>query len=134
MTESANLALIRRQYANAGNRAVAEEIMAPDVVWDITPGYPLGGVYTGLDSVLGDFLAPLGARYAALSAHPEQFIEGTNGQVVVLGHYRIDSASGSTTDARFIHIWTIRGHQITRLDQVADSHLAHLALQSTKEH
>ena len=75
MAESATLTLIRQQYAKVGNRAVAEQLMAPGVVWDITPGFPLGGVYTGLDSVLGDFLAALGGQVAGLSAQPQQFFE-----------------------------------------------------------
>ena len=123
MAESANLALIRRHYANLGNPAVAEEVMSPDVVWDITPGSPLGGVYTGLDSVFGDFLAPFGSRFASVGAQPQEFFEDTDGHVIVLGHYTLQSQSGQTTDARFVHIWTIRDQRITRLQQVADSHL-----------
>lgn len=128
MAESANLALIRRQYANAGNRAVAEQLAAPDVVWDITPGFPLGGVYTGLDSVLGDFLLPLGSRFASLAAQPQQFFQDTDGHVIVLGHYAATPHDGPSVDIRFVHIWTIRDNRITGLQQVADSHLAHQML------
>ncbi len=128
MAESANLTLIRRQYANVGNRAVAEQLMSSDVVWDITPGFPLGGIYTGLDSVLDDFLAALGGQVAGLSAQPQEFFEDSDGHVIVLGYYGVQSHSGHHTEARFVHIWTIRDNRITRLQQVADSHLVHQTL------
>jgi len=34
---------------------VVAEIIADDLVWDITPGAPFGGVYHGWDSASNDF-------------------------------------------------------------------------------
>jgi ketosteroid isomerase-like protein len=50
--DSANLALVRQQYAAVGDRAAAEQLLAPDVVWDITPGFPRGGIYTADTAVV----------------------------------------------------------------------------------
>jgi ketosteroid isomerase-like protein len=119
--DSANLALVRQQYAAVGDRAAAEQLLAPDVVWDITPGFPRGGIYTGLDSVLGDFLAPLSQLFASVSAQPEAYYEDGDDHVTVLGSYHITSLDGRTSAARFVHLWTIRDGRLARLQQVADT-------------
>jgi hypothetical protein len=46
------VAVVRRFYDSKGDPAVTAEVMAADIVGDITPGFPGGGVYRGLDSVV----------------------------------------------------------------------------------
>ena len=122
MPDSANLALVRQQYAG-------EQVMATDVVWDITPGFPRGGVYSGMDSVLGDFLAPLSQLFAGVSAQPEVFVEDGENHVTVLGAYQLTAHGGRTSAARFVHLWTIRDGRLSRLQQVADTAVVHQALE-----
>lgn len=55
MPESPNIALARRLYDSHADPAVTKEIMAPDIVWDITSGFPFGGVCDGYDSMMNDF-------------------------------------------------------------------------------
>jgi hypothetical protein len=50
MSDSPNIILIRRLYESGMAPEVNEELIAPDLVWDITPGFPYGGVYHGWDS------------------------------------------------------------------------------------
>jgi uncharacterized protein len=128
--DSANITLVRQQYAAVGDRAAAEALMAPDVVWDITPGFPRGGVYTGLDSVLGDFLRPLSQLFTGVSAQPEAYFEDGENHVTVLGSYQLTARSGQTSAARFVHLWTIRDGRLARLQQVADTAVVQQALEN----
>jgi uncharacterized protein len=127
-SDSANLSLVRRQYAVVGDRAAGEQLMAPDVVWDITPGFPRGGVYTGLDSVLVDFLTPLSQLFTRVSARPEAYFEDGEDHVTVLGAHQLTAHSGQTSAARFVHLWTIRDGRLARLQQVADTAVVNQAL------
>lgn len=121
MTESAIIAVARSMYEAKGDPAVLAEIMAPDVVWDITPGFPGGGVYRGFASVGKDFLAPLGARFASLHAVAEEYFADNEDHVFVLGHYDGVTEEGKTVEVRFIHLWTVRDGKLVHLRQAADS-------------
>lgn len=115
-----NVSLVRRFYEAKGDPAVVVQVMSTDVVWDIAPGFPGGGTYTGLTSVVGDFLAPLAARFTSFGAKPDALIADGD-KVIALGHYVGTSLSGTTFTARFVHVWTVAGGLITRHYQVADS-------------
>ena len=47
MSGADNIAVVRRMYESKGDPAVAKDVLAPDIVRDITPGFPGGGVYHG---------------------------------------------------------------------------------------
>ena len=115
-----NIALAQRFYDARGDRAVIAEVMTHDVVWDITPGFPHGGIYHGVNSVLG-FLAAVGEQFSAMGVQPERFLADGDGHVIVLGHYAATGANGQSADARFIHVWTIQDGKLARLDQTADT-------------
>jgi hypothetical protein len=42
-------------YQARGNPEVIRQVLASDVLWDVVDGFPFGGVYVGLYSVLRDF-------------------------------------------------------------------------------
>ncbi|SHN39495.1 nuclear transport factor 2 family protein [Cryptosporangium aurantiacum] len=128
MTNSDEIALVQRFYGARGDRAVIDGVMSQDVVWDITPGWPHGTVYRGLDAVL-EFLARVGQEFSPVIARPEQFFADGAGHVTVLGHYAATGPSGRSADVRFTHLWTIADGTITRLDQTADT----LLLEQLKE-
>ena len=123
MTAADEITLARRFYGAHGDRAMITEVMASDVVWDITPGFPLGGVYIGLDAVLGEFLRGVGQMLASVSTVPEQFFADGSGHVTVLGRYLITGRSGRSVDSRFVHIWTIEDAKLAYLKQTADTAL-----------
>ncbi|WP_322748558.1 MULTISPECIES: nuclear transport factor 2 family protein [unclassified Frankia] len=123
MSGSSNIALVRRLYDSGADPAVMKEIMSPDLVWDITPGFPHGGVYSGFDSMVNDFFGQLGSKVDSWSANAEQYFADDADHVFVLGHYHVEK-SDRKADVRFIHLWTIRHGQLASLRQAADSHLA----------
>jgi hypothetical protein len=99
MSDSANVALVRRLYDSGMAPEVTKEVMAPDLVWDITPGFPNSGVYHGWDNVAKDFFGVMMPSYASFGAVAEE-LYGADDHVVVYGHYQ----AGEIFDAPdFLH-------------------------------
>ncbi|MEU1178395.1 nuclear transport factor 2 family protein [Streptomyces sp. NPDC005820] len=128
MSTSANISLVRRLYESRMAPEVVAEVVAADIVWDITPGFPGGGVHQGWDRVVRDFFGPMQPNFASLGSVPEQYYTDEDGHVFVLGHYHAETRSGNRADVRFIHLWTIREGRIAGLVQAADSHVLQQAL------
>jgi ketosteroid isomerase-like protein len=128
MSDNADLALVRSLYDSGMAPEVTAEIISPDLVWDITPGFPSGGVYRGWESVGRDFLGSLMPNFASFGAVPEQFFADDEGHVFVTGHYHGETKSGNTADVRFVHFWTVRDSKLVHLVQTADSHVLQQAV------
>ncbi|MEU1669293.1 nuclear transport factor 2 family protein [Streptomyces sparsogenes] len=121
MSASDNIALVRRLYESQAAPAVLEEVIDPDIVWDITPGFPGGGVYKGFESVGRDFFGPLLERFDTFYPVGEEYYADEDGHVFVLGHYHCETKRSDRADARFVHIWTARDGRLVKLRQAADS-------------
>jgi ketosteroid isomerase-like protein len=119
--DSANIALARTLYDAKGDPAVAEQVMAPDIIWDVTPGFPAGGVYHGFNSMTSDFFGRLMPMFESFYAQGEEFYADNDNHVFVLGHYHGTTTHGQSVNARFIHLWTIRDGKLARMQQAADS-------------
>ncbi|MFF4753257.1 nuclear transport factor 2 family protein [Streptomyces sp. NPDC002514] len=96
-------------------------------MWDIPVGFPYGGVYHGWAGVRSDFFGRLAPHFSSFEAVAEEFY-GVDDHVFVCGHYHAVSKSGQQSDARFIHLWTIRDGRLTHLVQTADSHVVQQAM------
>jgi ketosteroid isomerase-like protein len=126
VSDSSNTAVVRRFYDSKGDPAVVQEVMASDIVWDITPGFPGGGVYYGLDG-LNDFFGQLLGRFEAFYAVGEEFFADGE-HIVAFGHYEGTTKTGTEVRVRFIHLWTVRDGKLAHLRQAADSHVLQQAL------
>src|SRR5262245_49106587 len=49
MPDSLHVAVVRRLYEARGNPDVIQQVLAPDIRWEVVEGFPYGGVYVGLD-------------------------------------------------------------------------------------
>jgi uncharacterized protein len=127
MSDSANVAVVRRMYESKGDPAVTKEVMDPGIVWDITPGFPGGGIYHGFDSVVNDFFGPLFGRFDAFYPVGEEFYADGD-HVIASGHYEGTTKTGTSVQVRFIHLWTVRDGKLARLRQAADSLVVDRAL------
>lgn len=128
MSDSPNVALVRRLYDSKMAPEVANEVIAPDLVWDITPGFPNSGIYHGWESVGKDFFGVIMPSYESFDAVPEAFYGADDNRVFVFGHYHAETTTGNTADVRFIHMWTIRDGKLAHMQQAADSHILREAL------
>lgn len=127
MSDSANIAIARRLYDSGMAPQVTSEVMSPDLVWDVTPGFPYGGVYHGWDSVARDFFGRLIPDYESFHGKGEHFYADDEGHVVVYGHYHVTPKGGEEVQVRFIHLWTVSDGTFTHFEQAADSYVLRTA-------
>ncbi|WP_320781529.1 nuclear transport factor 2 family protein [Streptomyces sp. CRN 30] len=121
MAESPYISLVRAVYESKADPAVLGEVVHPEIVWDITPGFPGGGVYNGLESVVRDFFGPLLERLESFRPVGEEYYADGEDHVFALGSYHGVGKDGTAVAARFIHVWTVRDGRLAHLRQVADS-------------
>jgi ketosteroid isomerase-like protein len=122
MSDSPNVSLVRRLYEAQGNPAVIQEVMSKDIHYDISVGFPHGGKYDGLDSVLTDFFGPLFQHFENFGVDPSsvEYIE-IGDRVIALGNYAGRTKDGRQVIARMTHVWTIKDGKLASFWQVGDT-------------
>jgi len=128
MSDSPNVALARRLYQSAMAPEVTAQVLAPDLVWDITPGFPYSGIYHGWDNAAKDFFSRMMPNFTSFEAVPEEFYDAGGDHVVVFGHYHAEAKTGKDADVRFMHLWTVRDGKLAAMRQAADSHVLREAI------
>jgi ketosteroid isomerase-like protein len=113
-------------YDAAGDVNAFKSLLAYDAEWDIAEGFPNGGVYRGIDTIVSGFF-PFLADFDKFYAKGDEYFESGD-HVMVLGHYFGVSKQGRRVQSRFAHFWTIRDGRIGRLQQTADTLLIAQAL------
>ncbi|MCW8378331.1 hypothetical protein [Streptomyces justiciae] len=68
MSDSPNVALVRRLYDSGMAPDMVAEVIDPEIVWDITPGFPYGGVHRTRASVGADFFSHLTPGFLSFDA------------------------------------------------------------------
>ena len=126
MSDSSQIALIRKLYGARGNVNVFKSLLADDLEYDIAEGFPNGGIYRGIDAVVSDFFAFL-ADFDEFYAEGDEYFESGD-HVIVLGRYLGVTKKGRRVQSRFAHFWTIRDGKVVRLQQTADTLLIAQAL------
>jgi ketosteroid isomerase-like protein len=121
MSDSAQVAVVRRLYEARGNPEVIRQVLAPDVRWEVVEGFPYSGVYVGLDDVLRNFFGRLFQDFESFVAVGTEFFESGD-RVIALGSYAGRARrTGKRFTARFAHVWTLHDGLIVRLQQCADT-------------
>ena len=110
MSDSSQIALIRKLYDAMGDVNAFKSLLADDVEWDIAEGFPNGGVYRGLDTTFSGFF-PFLADFDELYAKGDEYFESGD-RVIVLGHYFGVTKKGRRVQARFAHFWTLRDGKV----------------------
>ena len=121
MAESSTMATVRRFYANLGSPEVLMEVLSPAIQWDITAGFPYGGVYRGVESVFTDFFGRVLGDFEDWKTEMFELIDAGD-RVIGLGAYSGRcKATGNEFSARFAHVWTLADNRMVRLQQCADT-------------
>ncbi|MFJ9705791.1 nuclear transport factor 2 family protein [Streptomyces sp. NPDC101234] len=126
MSATANTELVRRMYEANGDADVINELVSPDLAWDVTPGFPHGGVYHGSEGVF-EYFGKLMPQVDSWETEVEEYHPSGEDRVFVVGHYH-PTKNGKSTAVRFIHEWTVRDGKLTRMYQAADSAVAQQAV------
>ena len=121
MTENEKLARAFYEATVPGHREALRGIQAPDVVYDLPQGMPIGaGHFQGLQDVLERFLTNF---YAAFDVRfvAEEFIDGRD-EVVALGRIHGKTRKGGVhVDVPFAHVWTVRDGYLQRMRAFTDT-------------
>jgi ketosteroid isomerase-like protein len=121
VSDSAQVAVVRRLYDARGNPDVIRQVLAPDIRWEVVEGFPYSGVYVGLDDVLRNFFGRLFHDFENFVAMGKEFFESGD-RVIALGSYTGRAkTTGKEFTARFAHVWTLQGGKIVRLQHCADT-------------
>src|ERR1700745_4373137 len=115
MSDTSQIALIRKLYAAMGDVNAFKSLLADDAEWDITEGFPKGGLYRGLNKTVSDFF-PFLADFDEFYAKGDEYFESGD-HVIVLGHYFGVSKIGRKEKSRLAHFWTDRDGKDVRRHQ-----------------
>ena len=126
MSDTSQIALIRKLYDARGNVNSFKSLLADDLEYDIAEGFPIGGVYRGRDTTVSGFF-PFLADFDEFYAEGDEYFESGD-HVIVLGRYFGVTKKGRKVQSRFAHFWTIRDGKIVRLQQTGDTLLIAQAL------
>ncbi len=130
MSEEDNEKRVRAFYEATvpGHRQSLRGLQAPDVVYDMPEGMPIGcGHFEGLQDVLDRFLVSF---YGALDIHfvTEEFISAGE-KVVAIGRIQGKTRKAAVpVDVPFVHIWTVREGYLQRMRAFTDTALLAHAL------
>jgi uncharacterized protein len=131
---SENERIVRAFYDSTipGHREGAMALQAPDIVYEVADGMPVGGGrFTGIldviDRALANFYGAFDVRLLA-----EEFItEGA--RVVAIGRLKGTTRDGSVPiDVPFVHIWTVQDNRLHRLRFYTDTAILAQALAQTR--
>ena len=118
-----NKEIVENAYASfaTGDIPAALGVMADDIQWTETGGFPLAGTYVGPQAVLeGVFmrLGEIGDDYAVV---PELFVADGD-TVVMLGTYNWKHKStGEPAVVKMAHVWTMDGGKAVAFQQHVDT-------------
>jgi 2-(1,2-epoxy-1,2-dihydrophenyl)acetyl-CoA isomerase len=107
----------------AGDRAELARLAAPDLEAEMTESLPfgIGGTHRGLEAQIEEGWWPFGRAWK-VRVEPSEWIECTDGRLLVLGRY-VGRARATETpvDVAFAHLWTAREGRLCGLWQLTDS-------------
>ena len=130
MSDSPNVAVVRSFYDNLTSPDVLRQVLAPQIRWEIVPGFPYGGDYIGVDAVFRDFFGRVLSDFEDWRTLANE-LHDAGGRVVALGTYSGRAkTTGKTFVARFTHCWTVEGGVMIRLQQCSDTSQLSKALES----
>ena len=82
MSDTSQIALIRKLYDAAGDVNAFRSLLADDAEWDIAEGFPNGGVYRGVDTIVSGFF-PFLADFDEFYAKGDEYFESGDPQSIV---------------------------------------------------
>ncbi|MFE4628758.1 nuclear transport factor 2 family protein [Streptomyces mirabilis] len=117
--------IVRQQYLSGvrGDIDALRRTMADDIEWTEMAGFPLAGTYRGPDAVISQVFGRLGEEWDNFTAHDDTYIASGEHVVVLARYTATNKHTGKALNARVAHHFTVRGGQIVRFEQFADTAL-----------
>lgn len=119
--EAPGSAALRAGYAAFARGDLGEVLglLDPSITWTSPPTVRFGGTYEGHDGVT-TYFSHLPENFAELSVEPDAFLEQGD-TVLVLGHARGSTVTGTAVDLAFCHVWTMRDGRATSVRELFDT-------------
>jgi ketosteroid isomerase-like protein len=118
-----NLSTVQAMYRALGRRDLdaVRELLAPDIEWIQSAGFPGGGRHVGADAVLEEVFARFATEWSDWQAVVHQWLDAGE-TIVALGEYRgTYKATARSTVAAFAHVYDLRDGRIVCFRQYADT-------------
>lgn len=104
-----------------GDMDLWRSVVADDVEWTESAGFPLAGTYRTPDGTIQGVFTQLAQEWDDWITHDDTYVADGE-QVVVLARYSArNKATGKAMEARVAHAFTVRGGMIVRMEQIVDS-------------
>jgi ketosteroid isomerase-like protein len=115
--------VVRRQYLAAAQGHLDElrTTLAEDVEWTEMAGFPLAGTYRGPDAVIEGVMMKFGEDWEGFTAHDDTYVAAGDNVVVLARYTARNIATGKWLNVRVAHHYVVRGGQIVRFEQFADT-------------
>jgi ketosteroid isomerase-like protein len=115
-----NVETVRTAYEAfmRGDLGGVAEHFAEDVEWESPDSVPIGGLVSGRDAVIENF-AQIPSLWSSFSVEPQEYIDAGE-HVVVTGVQRATGPGGSF-EARYLHLFKLRGGKVVRGEFIGDS-------------
>lgn len=120
-----NIELIERLFAafREDDREALRRLLAPDVQWVQSAGFPGGATHVGPDAVIDGAFLQLRTRWADWTAAVREVLDAGTA-VVVLGEYRgTYRATGRPATSAFAHVYRVHAQRVHRFEQYTDTAL-----------
>ena len=114
---------VRLQYlaSATGDMELWHSVVAPDVEWTESAGFPLAGTYRTPEGAINGVFDKLAAEWDEWTTHDDTYVVDGE-RVVVLARYTArNKATGKDMTARVAHCFIVRVGQIVRMEQIVDS-------------
>lgn len=125
MSSSEQIESVRRAFADvgAGKPGTLFELLAPNVVYTLTGGTPLSGVFRGRDAVRSRLFGPLSAALATPLRFSMQRLLADGDHVVMQAGGQSELHSGARYDNSYCMIFRFAGGRITEVTEYLDTQL-----------
>ncbi|WP_324651317.1 nuclear transport factor 2 family protein [Georgenia sp. H159] len=119
--EPVEVVMAHYEAMSRGDVEAAMRNFAADVRWTEAAGWPYPGTSVGREEVLANVFGQISRDWEKFAAIPSEPV-AQGDTVVVLGTYRgTHRVTGRAFDARFAHVWRVRGGEVVEMEQIADS-------------
>lgn len=120
-----NTELIKKLYTAfaSRDREQLRLICSTDIIWKQNPGFPGGGINTGIENIIKNVYEANTARWASFSFTTKK-ISSLGDTVVVEGHYEVQSKkSKRAIQAQAVHIFNLNKQKVQSFQQYTDTKL-----------
>jgi len=116
-----NVELVRAVLERWGNGDFRPdpELIDPEMVFVLRPGFPDAGTYSGREEV-AKYMGMIFEPWDRLTIEAEEIVEAGDAVVAAVRQRGVGVKSGIDTDFRYFQAWSVQGGRVIRLESCRD--------------